>query len=88
MKTITLTLPDEDFEQVATDARIHGRTVEAEIAERCESAKWWRSRPLMTDRDELVREMDVFHGDMAARGISLPAEEIGAAIKEGRESLK
>ena len=84
MKTITLTLPDEDFERVATDARIHGRTVEAEIVERIKPVDW-RKRPLITDRDELAREMDAFQADLAARGVCLADEAIRAAIKEGRE---
>jgi hypothetical protein len=84
MKTITLTLPDEDFERVATDARIHGRTVEAEIAERIKPVDWSR-RPLIADRDELARELDAFQAELRGRGICLADEELRAAVKEGRE---
>lgn len=84
MKTITLTLPDEDFDRVATDARIHGRTVEAEIADRIKPVDWSR-RPLITDRDELVREIDAFHAELRTRGVCLSDEELRAVKQEGRE---
>lgn len=84
MKTITLTLQDEDFDQVAADARIHGRTIEAEIAARIKPVDWSR-RPLITDRDELTREIDAFQKELAVRGICLSDEEISEAKKEGRE---
>ena len=83
MKTLTVTIDDETYAHIESDARVHARTVEDEVVERCKPVDWSK-RPLIRDRDELLRAVQEFHKDMG-REVSLTPEEMKSAITEGRE---
>ena len=83
MKTLMLTIADDTYAKIEADARLHGRSVEEEIAERCQPIDWAK-RPLITDRDELQRAVEEFHRDLG-RNVIQSAEELEAAINQGRE---
>ncbi len=83
MKTLTISISEDAFGKIEAEARSHGVTVEQEIVRRCAPVDW-RNRPLIEDRDELLRAAETFHRELAGRGICFSAEEIDHAIKEAR----
>ena len=81
MKTLTLTLSEETFARLQVVAELKGTSVEDEVVRHIAIPE---GRPLINNRDELHREAEAFHRDLAARGICFSADEISEAIREAR----